>query len=67
VKVLAAFGAAMLASTFSAAPASAFIADGLSKGAFSIMQTVAYHPCVVRTVVTRAHGHRVVKKVRTCL
>jgi hypothetical protein len=66
LKVLAAFGAVMLASAFSAAPASAFVADGLSKATPSILQTAAYHHCIVRTVVTRAHGHRVVKKVRTC-
>jgi hypothetical protein len=66
LKFLAAFGAVVLASAFSAAPASAFTVDGLSKTTNPVIQTVAYHHCVVRTVVTHVHGHRVVKKVRTC-
>ena len=66
LKFLAAFGAVVLASAFSAAPASAFTADGLSKATPSITQTVAYRHCVVRKVVTHVHGHRVVKKVRSC-
>jgi hypothetical protein len=66
LKFLAAFGAVVLASAFSAAPASAFTVDGLSKATNPVIQTVAYHHCVVRTVVTHVHGHHVVKKVRTC-
>jgi hypothetical protein len=66
LKFLAAFGALALVSAISAAPASAFTVDGLAKTTNSMVQTVAYHHCVVRTVVTHVHGHRVVKKVRTC-
>jgi hypothetical protein len=65
LKFLAAFGALALASAFSAAPASAFTVNGLSNAAKPIVETVARH-CVVRTVVTHEHGHRVVRKVRTC-
>lgn len=65
LKVLAAFGALALATALSAAPASAFTAEGLSNAAQPIVQKVARH-CVVRTVVTHVHGHRVVKKVRHC-
>jgi hypothetical protein len=66
LKVLAALGATVLATALSAAPASAFTANGLSKAAQPIVQEVAYRHCVVHTVVTRVHGHRVVKKVRRC-
>ena len=66
LKFLAAFGALALASVFSAAPASAFTVDGLSNTTNAMVETVAYHHCDVRTVVTHVHGHRVVKKVRTC-
>lgn len=62
--------AALLGLAALSAPASAFPATQLGASNSTHVVDVQYRRhrqvCTVRTVVTRSHGHRVVRKVRSC-
>jgi hypothetical protein len=61
--------AALLGLAAFSAPASAFPAPQLGISAPTHIVDVQYRNrkvCTVRTIVSRSHGRRVVRKVRTC-
>ena len=60
--------AALLGLAALSAPASAFPAPQLGASNTSNLVDVQYRRqvCTVRTIVSRSHGHRVVRKVRSC-
>jgi hypothetical protein len=61
--------AALLGLAAFSAPASAFPAPQLGASAPTNVVDVQYRHrkvCTVRTIVTRSHGQRMVRKVRTC-
>ncbi len=62
--------AALLGLAALSAPASAFPAPQLAVSSHTNVVDVAFRHhrkvCTLRTVVKRSHGHRIVRKVRTC-